>query len=179
MLASREWRTVLHFLESNPTAPSLDGEGEDPRAFFTVDDGNLLSATGQPNVSGLSAAVAALRKQKGIDGNPLNLSARRLVVPADYEITARQVLKDAELRDMTVISTPEIQGAYYVMSDPGRYASLGLGYLAPPGGRLQTWSIERVSRLPSTFADGAGYHVHQTMQPMLISRRGIVRCPIE
>ena len=173
--AAREWRTVLGLLESNPEAPPMDGDGGDARPFFSVADGNEIESVSPPNLTGLSAAVAALRRQKGADGRPMNLRPARLIVPAEHEIQARQNLKDADLSDLTVISTTELESSWYLMANPRQFAAIGLGYLGTPGSQVQTWSLERVPRLPAVFSEGLGYHLHQSMRPMLLSRRGIVR----
>lgn len=82
--ARLENRLVYSQLLSNPTM----GDGV---ALFHADHGNLAGAGSVlDNITKLGAARAAMRKQKGLQGEPLNLAPAFLIVPTDLEQIAYQ-----------------------------------------------------------------------------------------
>lgn len=82
--ARLENRLVYSQLLSNPTM----GDGV---ALFHASHGNLAGAGSVLNdISKLGAGRAAMRKQKGLQGEPLNLAPAFLIVPSDLEQIAYQ-----------------------------------------------------------------------------------------
>jgi hypothetical protein len=83
--ASRlENRLVYAQLTGNPVM-------SDGTALFDAAHGNLGTGAGSAlGFPSLSAGRAAMRKQKGLQGEPLNLAPAYLIVPSDLEQTAYQ-----------------------------------------------------------------------------------------
>lgn len=82
--ARLENRLVYSQLLSNPTM----GDGV---ALFHATHGNLAGAGSVlDNITKLGAGRAAMRKQKGLQGEPLNLAPAFLIVPSDLEQIAYQ-----------------------------------------------------------------------------------------
>lgn len=120
--ASRlEGRHVFGVLEENPTL--ADGD-----AMFNADAGNLLSST-PFGKAGLSAAVAALRRQKTISGDESNNAPAFLVVPPEMEIEALELVAALTLQraPVQVIATPELSASnWYLMAEPEKAPVVGL-----------------------------------------------------
>lgn len=173
MLQRNEQRQVFTYLDSNPELPELDGRGGSARAWFTADDGNLL--TGQTlNLAGLSAATAALRNQQGQDGHPANANPAYLVVPTESETTARGLVHDNGLPLELLVSPFIAAGRFYVAARHEERPAIGLQFLGDPGDQIRTWSVSAARKLPPTM-EGIGHHVNQDLRPVAVSRRGIVR----
>lgn len=173
MLARNESREVFSFLDSNPTTAELDGRGGSARAWFTVEDGNLI--TGQSmNLAGITAAAAALRKQTGPDGHPANIKPAFLLVPVESEMAARAIVHDSGL-PLEVMTSPFINaGRFYLAARHEERPAIGLQFLGSPGDGIRTWTVSAARKLPPTF-EGVGHHVVQDLRPVALSRRGLVR----
>lgn len=113
----------------------------DGKALFHVDHGNKAVAGAVISVSSVGLAVAALRKQKSLDGVPLNLAPRFLVVGPDKELEARQVLAAitaAKAGDVNpwagtmelVVDANIAAVAWYVMADAAAAPSVVYGYVS-------------------------------------------------
>ncbi len=113
----------------------------DGKALFHADHGNKATTGAVLSVASVGLAVAALRKQKSLDGVPLNLAPRFLVVGPDTELAARQVLaaitaaKAGDVNPwagtMELVVDANITGAgWYVMADPAAAPSLVYGYVS-------------------------------------------------
>lgn len=87
--ANFESRQLNDLLVSNPVLA-------DSSALFHANHGNLLTGAGSAlsGVAPLAAAISKLRLQLGIDGDPLGLPPRYLVVPAALEAVALQLAKE-------------------------------------------------------------------------------------
>lgn len=84
------------------TAAGLLTDGSGPNgAFFTVNNGNLLTGNPALNADGLTAALTATSGRTDSDGNPIIVNSSVLVVPPALEIPALQVLNATELRITT------------------------------------------------------------------------------
>ena len=83
--ARKEADVVYGLLASNP--PMMDGN-----ALFSEAHSNLAPSNLALSVYGLSIARANMRKQKGPNGGHLNPVPRYLIVPADLETTALQLV---------------------------------------------------------------------------------------
>jgi phage major head subunit gpT-like protein len=68
-----------------------NGVMSDTKALFHADHGNLQTAAGF-GAAAIGTTVSYLRKQKSLDGLPLNLSPAYLVVGPELEVAARQLL---------------------------------------------------------------------------------------
>lgn len=87
--ANFEARQLSDLLVSNPVLA-------DTVALFHNSHGNLLTGAGSAlsGVTPLAAAISKLRLQTGLDGDPLGLPPRYLVVPAALEAVALQLARD-------------------------------------------------------------------------------------
>ncbi|CAO3355505.1 prohead protease/major capsid protein fusion protein [Azospirillum palustre] len=132
--AADENRLVYGLLTSNPAL-------SDGKALFHADHGNKAATGAAITVASVGAAVAALRKMKSLDGIPLNLAPRFLVVGPDKELEGRQVLasitptKAGDTNPwaglMELIVDANISGnGWYVMADPGLCPTVVYGYVA-------------------------------------------------
>ena len=113
----------------------------DGKALFHADHGNKATTGAALSVASVALAVASLRKQKSLDGVPLNLAPRFLVVGPDTELAARQVLaaitaaKAGDVNPwagtMELVVDANITGAsWYVVADPAAAPSLVYGYVS-------------------------------------------------
>jgi hypothetical protein len=91
--ANLESDTVYGILNSNPNM--ADGNA----LFHTAAHGNLASANAAIAVASLGIGRTAMRKQKGINGSPINVSPSFLLVPAELETIAQQYTSTAYLPD--------------------------------------------------------------------------------
>lgn len=132
--AADENRLVYGLLTSNPVM-------SDGKSLFHADHGNTAGAGAAITVASVGAAVAALRKMKSLDGIPLNLTPRFLVVGPDKELEGRQVLasitpmKAGDTNPwagmMELIVDANITGnGWYVMADPAMCPTVVYGYVA-------------------------------------------------
>ncbi len=142
--------TVALFEEITFFSQNFAGAGpvlmEDNKAVFHADHGNLAGAGTVINVAALSAARAAMRKQKNIEKNPINATLKILLVSPDKETEAEQVTASVQPFEvgkvnpfsgkLEVIATPQLEGnPWYGFADPSRIPvfQYGLldGYTAP------------------------------------------------
>lgn len=131
--ASDENRKVYALLATN-------GQLSDGKALFHADHGNLRTPAAI-SVESIGLAVAALRKQTGLDGIVLNLAPRFLIVGADKELEARKIIaaitatKAADVNpwagSLELIVDGEIAGnTWYVAVAPEAAPSIVYGYVA-------------------------------------------------
>lgn len=116
---------ITFFAMKGTVGPALK---EDNKAVFHTDHGNLAAAGSAIDVSSLSAARAALRKQKRLDKNPMNVTPRILLVGPDKETEAElittqvQAQKAADVNPFsgrleTVVSAQVAGNAWELYSD--------------------------------------------------------------
>lgn len=116
----------------------------DGKALFHADHGNLASS-GSSIASGLDAAVAALRAMKGLDGLPLNIAPRFLIVGPAREAAARRAVAEitpAKSEDVNpwstafeVIVDAGVPGnAWHLAADPAAVPSIVYGYVGGASG---------------------------------------------
>jgi phage major head subunit gpT-like protein len=102
--------------------------------------GNKASAGAAISSTSIGAAVAALRKMTGLDGLPLNIQPRFLVVGPDKELQARQVLATINPTEaenvnpwssvLTLVVSTHVSGnRWFVAADPGQVPCLVYGYV--------------------------------------------------
>lgn len=128
--ALRDYGSVIAQLEESAFYAGLLGASlSDGKAIFHADHGNLAGAGAAITVPSLGAARKAIREQKGLSGNNLNLRPAILLVGPTKETEAEQIVaavtpsQASEVnpfsQKLQVVVTPEITGnAWYVLADP-------------------------------------------------------------
>jgi phage major head subunit gpT-like protein len=91
--ADLESDTVYGILNSNPNM--ADGVP----LFHTASHGNLAGTNAAISVAALGIGRAAMRKQTGINGSPINVAPSFLIVPAELETIAQQFVSTAHMPD--------------------------------------------------------------------------------
>lgn len=136
-VAAEENRLVYAHLLSNPTLA-------DSVALFHASHGNLPTAA-DITVDAVAAAVKALRSQKSLDGVPLNIVPRYLVIGPDKELAARKLLAAIIANQasnvnpwsgmLELVVDANITGnKWFVFADPGTYPVIVHGYVAGTSG---------------------------------------------
>ncbi len=138
--ATLESDTVWGIITSNPAM----GDGV---ALFHANHANLNTGAGSAlALAGLGAGMAAMAKQKGLDGvTVLNVQPRYLVVPVALQLTAFQMIapnlapaKSADLvpdyiRALTPIAEPRLDAAsttaWYLFASPDQIDTIEYAYL--------------------------------------------------
>ena len=138
--ATLESDTVWGIITSNPTM----GDGV---ALFHANHANLNSGSGSAlGLTGLGAGMAAMAKQKGLDGaTALNVQARYLAVPVALQLTAFQLvaanLAPAQtanvvpeyIRALTPVAEPRLDAAsttaWYLFASPDQIDTIEYAYL--------------------------------------------------
>lgn len=113
-------------------------------ALFHATHGNLAGTGGAISVATLGAARAAMRVQKSLDNNPINVVARYLLVPAALELVAQQYTsadfvsaKSSDINPfkgtLQVIAEPRLDvasaTAWYLAADPMQIDTIEYCYL--------------------------------------------------
>lgn len=138
--ATLESDTVWGIITSNPAM----GDGV---ALFHANHANLNTGTGSAlALAGMGAGMAAMAKQKGLDGvTVLNVQPRYLVVPVALQLAAFQMIapnlapaKSADLvpdyiRALTPIAEPRLDAAsttaWYLFASPDQIDTIEYAYL--------------------------------------------------
>ncbi len=131
-VAAEENRLVYSHLLSNPTL--ADGV-----SVFHASHGNLLAGA-DIDVDSVALVVQKMREQKSLDGVPLNIAPRFLVVGPTKELKARRLLTSI-VANQTANTNPwsgllelvidaNITGSeWFVFADPGLYPVMAFGYV--------------------------------------------------
>ncbi len=149
----------------------------DGKNLFHASRGNLISAA--MDVAGLSAARAAMRKQKGIDGGHIAIAPRTLIVGPDLETEAQKILSpiSAVVADAVNVFSgslglavdSRIEGAdFYVAADPAALDTIELAYLDGARG-VQVRTIENPMR------DGVDILARLDVAARAIEWRGLLK----
>ena len=130
-------------LVTNPT--QADGN-----ALFSAAHGNYgTGTTSALQLSSLKTAVAAFRKQKDGDDQPINVMPKFLVVPVDLEVAAEEIVNGLTVviagstdsarpaynalsrYGLQVVGSPYLTSAtgWYLFADPAALPSFEIGYL--------------------------------------------------
>jgi hypothetical protein len=131
--AADENKRVYGLLATNPAL-------SDGVALFHANHGNLAAAASKIDATNVGLAVAALRKQKSLDGLVLNLTPAFLICGPDKEMEARQLLtavtpsKAADVNpwsgSMTLIVDANITGnTWFIGCVPEAAPSVVFGYV--------------------------------------------------
>ena len=146
-IAAREHETqmVVDLLISNGGAGPAMGDGA---TLFHGSHGNLAASGAVLTVASLGAARAAMRLQKSMEGRPINIVPKYLLVPAALETSAEQLLTGIEATKtsdvnpfsgkLELLVDPRLDAAsatrWYLAPDPGRYDGLEYAHLAGESG---------------------------------------------
>jgi hypothetical protein len=91
--------------------------------WYTSGRGNLVSSAGALSIANLKKLVTAFRKLKDPDGNPVAVDPRVLLVPADLELDAAEIMGSALIQSGATTGQPDRN----VLA--GRYQVVGTTYL--------------------------------------------------
>lgn len=116
--ARLESRLLHELLASNATL-------SDSEPMFHADHNNLSTA-GAFSATSLQAAMTLLRNQLTPIGEKCDLDAYAVVVPSQYELAARQVIREAGLPIETHVSCWLPDDDWYLLADPLEAPVLGL-----------------------------------------------------
>lgn len=138
--ATLESDTVWGIITSNPNM----GDGV---ALFHANHANLLTGAGTAlALTGLGSAMAAMAKQKGLDGvTVLNVQPRYVAIPVALQLTAFQLIASTlapaqaanvvpeYIRALTPIAEPRLDasstGAWYLFASPDQIDTIEYAYL--------------------------------------------------
>jgi hypothetical protein len=118
---------------------------QDDSAFFTTGRGNKKATAGALSLANLKAIATMFRKLKDPDGNPVAVEPRVLLVPADIELAAAEIMGSALLvggssaapdRNVLagryqVVSTSYLSSAedYYLLASPADMPVMEVAFL--------------------------------------------------
>jgi hypothetical protein len=92
---------------------------QDDSSFFTTARGNKKTTAGALSLSNLKAIATLFRKLKDADGNPVAVDPRILLVPADIELAASEIMGSSLLISGNTTAAPNVNvlaGRYQVVS---------------------------------------------------------------
>lgn len=123
----------------------------DSVAVFHASHGNLTGTYAAPSVASLGAARLAMRRMKGIGGQPIDVTPAFLLVPPELETVAEQVLAQiaAATTDdvnpfggkLKLLVDPRLtdDDQWYLVADPAAAEGLEFAYLeGAPGPQIET-----------------------------------------
>jgi hypothetical protein len=153
----------------------------DGKAVFHADHGNLAASGAAPTVPLIGAARAALRKQKNMEGQVMNLAPRSLLVGADIETLAEQLT--SPLQPQQAGNVNPFSGKLDVVAE-GSIPDYAWEVYADPGvltvwvyGSLESAPLPRVMTKESWSTDGVGFRVTYDFYADAIDYRGAFRNP--
>ena len=130
-------------LQANPTQ-------DDGNALFSAAHGNYIAGTtGALALASLKKGVELFRKQKDADGQPINVMPKFLLVPADLEIDAEEIVNGLQVvvagstdvarpafnalsrYGLQVVGSPYLASAtgWYLFAEPATLPAFEIGYL--------------------------------------------------
>jgi hypothetical protein len=92
---------------------------QDDSSFFTTARGNKKTTAGALTLANLKAIATMFRKLKDPDGNPVAVDPRILLVPADIELAAAEIMGSSLLISGNTTAAPNVNvlaGRYQVVS---------------------------------------------------------------
>ncbi|MBY8974633.1 Mu-like prophage major head subunit gpT family protein [Rhodobacteraceae bacterium NNCM2] len=107
-------KCMVALLEANSGAGQTMRDG---KALFHADHGNLASSGGAISVTSVNNAVVAMRRQKGLQDEVIDIRPWALVVPPELELVANQVV--AETTPNAVAEVNPFSGRLEVIVEPG------------------------------------------------------------
>ena len=157
-------------MEARLVAAALEANGnlDDGAPVFHADFVNLVT---EGLAAGLSQAVGALRKQLSSSGQRVALKAKHLVVEPDLETTAKAMVRDLGLTDITVSVLADLPvGRYYVLADQQIAPTVSVLRLGAAKNPLIAKSAGRDHGI-----DGLGIRLTADLGACILRRQGIVR----
>lgn len=94
-------------------------EFQDDASFFTTGRGNKKTTAGALTLANLKAIATLFRKLKDADGNPVAVDPRILLVPADQELAAAEIMGSTLIQSGATGGQPDrnvLAGRYQVVS---------------------------------------------------------------
>jgi ATP-dependent protease ClpP protease subunit/phage major head subunit gpT-like protein len=182
----KESDLVWALITSNPAM-------QDGTTLFHADHNNLEAAAGNKgavDTDKLSAARAAMRKQKGLEGAILDLQPRFLLVPVEQETSAEVILRSTALPQadqssgvynpwanrLTPIAEPRLDAdstkAWYTVADPAQVDTIEVAYL---DGNEAPYTEEE----PLFVRDAVGYKIRHDFGCGVMDHRGFFKNPGE
>jgi HK97 family phage prohead protease len=167
---------VSRFENSTFWAMKAANSGNGPKLadnvnFFNSAHGNLAASGAAPDATTLGAARAAMRVQKDLDGNALNLSPKIILTGAAIETDVEKLLAPIQAVQITnvnpfagklmQVTEAQITGnSWELYADPAELAAFNYGYLADaPGPRIlseEPFSVDGMAfRVTLDFYAGA------------------------
>lgn len=131
-------RVLLEPLEANAGAGQTMADGQ---PMFHTSHGNTTSTGAALSVTSLSEARVALRKAKGLQGEAYAIEPWALVVPAELETVAQQVVAEIQATKFSdanpfsgkleIIVEPGLadDGAWYLIGNPSLHDGLAHAFL--------------------------------------------------
>ena len=141
--ARKEGMIFAALLEENAGDGPTMADGQ---PLFDASHGNIASSGSAISVATISAARTAMRRQKGLSGEPINVTPAFLIVPPELETEAQRVvaqIQAAQVADanpftgrLEVVVDPYLsdQAKWYVTARPGRPVGLQHAYLQGEAG---------------------------------------------
>ena len=138
-----EAQQLVDLLTANPTMS--DGD-----AVFHANHGNLTESFNVPSFAPLSASRLAMRRQKGLNGELIDVSPKFVVVPPELESAGEQALAEIAatksddanpFQKLTLVVEPRLTDTeqWYVAADPAMIDGLEYAYLeGAPGPQIET-----------------------------------------
>lgn len=138
-----EAKMLAEQVEANPVM-------SDGVAVFHEDHGNLAASGGDVFFTNLSAMRVRMRRQKGLGGEPINVTPSALLVSPEYESAAQKALAEIDATktedvnpfsnlNLVVESNFTNHAAWYVVADPATIDGLEYAYLeGAPGPQIET-----------------------------------------
>lgn len=161
----------------NGNGPKLS----DNKALFDAAHGNLAAAGAAVAIDTLSAGRAAMRKQKNLDGNPLNYSPSIIMVGPDIETAVQQFLAPIQAQQAGNVNpfagTLQMEvdaniddNSWELYTSPGLLPAFNYGYLeSAPGPRVMTKE--------GYDHDGISFRVTEDFYAAPVDYRGAYRNP--
>lgn len=132
--ASKQSDIIYAILTGNPNM-------SDGNALFSVAHGNIAGAASVIDVANMGLAIAKMRKQKGLDGKFINVQPAYLIVGADRELQAAQLINSTIVPNTTgqanpyansvqLVVDPRIEGnKWYLAAAPSRVDTIEYAFL--------------------------------------------------
>lgn len=130
----------------------------DHASWYTSGRGNLVSSAGALSIANLKKLVTAFRKLKDPDGNPVAVTPRLLLVPADLELDAAEIMGSSLIQSGATGGQPERN----VLA--GRYEIVGTTYLSSADDYYLMASPADLAAMEVAFLNGVQSPVVETAE---------------
>lgn len=174
--AQKQSEIVWGIITGNPNM-------SDAKALFHADHGNLAGAGAAISVTSLAAARAAMRKQKGLEGDYINIAPKFLLCGPDKELEANQMTsvnyvatKNGDINpsfntSLTPIVEARLTGnQWYLAAEPGMIDTIEYAFLDGEG---ELFTEQRVG----FDVDGLEIKARMVFGAKAIDYRGIYKNP--